>query len=1559
MNRAIPCQIAKEYLEDSDVQPISECSPPSSASFYIPARKIRALFEDNHHGLTAEIIFLCPCARCISDGGSVEYRSECFNCFNKLKGRELKGEYAFIYALLVYVRRPGLIQKFQKYELKLEGTKYLCDTDFDKLRHEGILDLELAQRKILQHQYSFLVRTLRPASDIISIPAKELLPIKEDKELKGEGTFAEVRCFEFQDDEYRSRDFGEHVTRFARKIFKHGMQKSAAKEWYNLQRLSEDHPHLMVALGAYWHGSYFFILQEEAEQSLHDYLKEPGDRFESQELWTQMQGIAEGLNTLHKLYEGTKIAYHQDLKPANILIVKRKLKIADFGLLELKPVTLPGDTDMTGIPNNHVTGFYAAPRQAKYTRECDIWSLGCIMSEVATFDIHGPEGVSHYKHARMADGASGHDPPRFYRGKDVKESVLLMHTQLYDRVQSAASDNGNATDQFQRAFYNKEFFGLLDKMFKRDRVSAGLLDVPDDGISLDAAHIVETLEKLRTEALPTTVLDDEVEQLSLEQYLQDAESLKSSMEAHFIGFGEILTPRNRARFSATTLTALKQYIVNLQHTQHAERRQQGLTRLAPFLERLGEFGELVATLSRTEDIMGFVWGPVKFLLETTNSCTDAFNDILDIYGQIGRVQPSLSMYKELFRTEPSLTEILIATYSEIIEVNRLLVIYFQQRLWAELFATTWKRHKSRLSNIISCMMSRFKLVSSQATLEQLDTLVTTSSREEATLNVERDSEDLGRRHAVYTWIKPTDMENDQEYLRRIRHAYPGTCSWLLSDETFQEWFEHQESIMTGSNLLWLNGKPGSGKTVLASFVVEEARKLESNPTVLFFYFKREDSDRNSFLSMARTLLSQILEQNHYTLDYFYSKCCSSGSAVLSSRLLVEELLSFALRNCQSAYIVLDGLDECCTRKERGEIASWFRDLIENGPPEIRNGLHCMFISQHDSARKDYRDLPSITADDDNNEEDIEAFCKVQAEKLVTNLQIAEHKALEIAERVSAAAEGVFLFAHLVWINLCGQSSIYSLEREMETFATDLDTLDKAYSRIMQTIIEKPVAAQRGEALELLGWLVYAKRSLKMHEVQTLRSVDFERRAVEFERRRLRVHVKDLCESLVDVREDGSIELVHTTAKTYLANSGLLNDITGELPIATLCIDYLNLPSFQRPSEEQMLAGEYGFMEYSMLYWLRHLEAGMSSTHPDQDNIYMSLTESLEVLVEQYWNEPSASVASISRSASKRTRDVLQQFSHRESFPKLQLALVLTDKELKHFGDVRPEESALRILGVVKAVRRCIETYIVHSSNLDVAGALKDMYGSNLFKCPRFSCRYFTDGFTTLEERERHFQRHVLPARCTDEHCRGSQIGFATQAQLERHLRENHPNMTEPHHNFPTDEEIVESMREVSPEPEVVIEDEPQLVPEVQQPVEVPDIPVTPTPEQAESQPTQQREVAKRVKTKREYQCAHCDKTFTKKWNWESHLRTHGDNQRLQCPNCDQTCARQGDLARHMRLHDPNSAVKCGGVLPNGRRWGCGTNFARLDVLRTHHKSKKGRRCVAERDREAQSTASTA
>ena len=40
--------------------------------------------------------------------------------------------------------------------------------------------------------------------------------------------------------------------------------------------------------------------------------------------------------------------------------------------------------------------------------------------------------------------------------------------------------------------------------------------------------------------------------------------------------------------------------------------------------------------------------------------------------------------------------------------------------------------------------------------------------------------------------------------------------------------------------------------------------------------------------------------------------------------------------------------------------------------------------------------------------------------------------------------GIFLVAELVWINLCGQTSIAGLEQEMASLPTDLDKLDEAY-----------------------------------------------------------------------------------------------------------------------------------------------------------------------------------------------------------------------------------------------------------------------------------------------------------------------------------------------------------------------------------------------------------------------------------------------------------------------------------------------------------------------------------
>jgi hypothetical protein len=58
----------------------------------------------------------------------------------------------------------------------------------------------------------------------------------------------------------------------------------------------------------------------------------------------------------------------------------------------------------------------------------------------------------------------------------------------------------------------------------------------------------------------------------------------------------------------------------------------------------------------------------------------------------------------------------------------------------------------------------------------------------------------------------------------------------------------------------------------------------------------------------------------------------------------------------------------------------------------------------------------------------------------------------------------------------------------------------------------------------------------------------------------------------------------------------------------------------------------------------------------------------------------------------------------------------------------------------------------------------------------------------------------------------------------------------------------------------------------------------------------------------------------------------------------------------MKKHDRVKAFSCGGVLRNGQRWGCGQSFWRADILSNHHKSKKGKKCIAPREEEEQAQA---
>lgn len=94
---------------------------------------------------------------------------------------------------------------------------------------------------------------------------------------------------------------------------------------------------------------------------------------------------------------------HSDLKPANFVLVRGKLKLVDFGIAN----AIPDDTvniyleHQSGTPNymapesikNMSTGRQAPGERFKFGKPSDIWSLGCILYQMA----YGQQPFAHIR----------------------------------------------------------------------------------------------------------------------------------------------------------------------------------------------------------------------------------------------------------------------------------------------------------------------------------------------------------------------------------------------------------------------------------------------------------------------------------------------------------------------------------------------------------------------------------------------------------------------------------------------------------------------------------------------------------------------------------------------------------------------------------------------------------------------------------------------------------------------------------------------------------------------------------------------------------------------------------------------------------------------------------------------------------------------------------------------------------------------------------------------------------------------------------------------------------
>ena len=151
-------------------------------------------------------------------------------------------------------------------------------------------------------------------------------------------------------------------------------------------------------------------LRSKISKIAHDHLS-----FEETTIWNVLIQTLEGLKYLHK-----NNIIHRDLKSANIFLTKSGLiKIGDLNVSTILK---------KGVANTQTgTPYYASPEiwnDKPYNSKTDIWSLGCIIYEMAT--LHVPfRGTSlHQLFCKIMKGKYLQIPNRY--SKDLKNIIKII-----------------------------------------------------------------------------------------------------------------------------------------------------------------------------------------------------------------------------------------------------------------------------------------------------------------------------------------------------------------------------------------------------------------------------------------------------------------------------------------------------------------------------------------------------------------------------------------------------------------------------------------------------------------------------------------------------------------------------------------------------------------------------------------------------------------------------------------------------------------------------------------------------------------------------------------------------------------------------------------------------------------------------------------------------------------------------------------------------------------------------------------------------------------------------
>ncbi|KAI1660618.1 hypothetical protein F4813DRAFT_299353 [Daldinia decipiens] len=466
-------------------------------------------------------------------------------------------------------------------------------------------------------------------------------------------------------------------------------------------------------------------------------------------------------------------------------------------------------------------------------------------------------------------------------------------------------------------------------------------------------------------------------------------------------------------------------------------------------------------------------------------------------------------------------------------------------------------------------------------------------------SAQKDSNQEGIKQRLMTFLDVVDtLEDELQILQLLQE--PGSCRWFSEAKRFISW-----KVDGSPGILWLAGRPASGKSVLSSYVVEQVKSLGASCS--YFFFKEKEASKSTLSDCLRSLVFQMAMQDSQVTEMLLQLEGEGVNWDITDELSVWRRLFisgvFKLPSISRHFWIIDGVDECTnfnslfTKRILGTLPKSLRlfatsrnlEEIERGLASLGSRVSLQSLSETDTlgdmrlfVTSRLRELDRLETD-----EGVRAMC----------------------EKILEKSSGSFLWVRLVLQEFENAWTSEAMDAVLREVPIDLQEM---YGRMLQSMGKDRRRVKLAKSI--LTWATLACRPLTVEELRVAVKID-----VNETLQNMSKAIPSLCHQLVFVDGTDRVHILHATAREFLLDESLhsefaIRGVEKHAYLGSLLLRYLTNTAFkQHALPRRQSSGFRGFtksansissdlslLDYAACFFSEHIYRGTS-----RDDILMA------------------------------------------------------------------------------------------------------------------------------------------------------------------------------------------------------------------------------------------------------------------------------------------------------------------------------------------------------------------